>query len=147
MRYPFRGGYTLVEMLVALAVGMAVMQVAFASFFFIQKFVQKIDRLDAMNQVAQAAVLWTIGKPTKTVDFQRSNSIADAQLGVIGVPQDAAAKPFNPPIGVFLTPAKDRCTFTLRDWKRKKDLEMQGNFITYDYDRFLAVAVMPESMP
>lgn len=59
-----RRGFTLTEMLVATAVGMAVVQVAFTSFVFIHKYVRRIERIDATNQVAQAALLWSISKPT-----------------------------------------------------------------------------------
>lgn len=59
-----RRGFTLVELLVSLAVGMLVVQVAFISFFFIHKYIRRIERVDASNQTAQAAVLWAISRPT-----------------------------------------------------------------------------------
>lgn len=94
-------GYTLVEMLVALAVGMAVMQIAFASFFFIQKFVRQIERIDGLNQVAQATVLWSIGKPSLAAGFPLGE-----QISRVGVP-----KP--PAIGIVV--ANDRAQYLLRD--------------------------------
>jgi hypothetical protein len=118
-----RCGYTLTEMLVALGVGMVVMQIAFTSFFFIQKFVRRIDRVDGMNQVAQAAVLWSIGKPTKVANFPRGE-----QISRVGVPLDGAG-----PVGVVS--AGGRTTFTLRDY----------NVLQYQpikpYDTFLVVPV------
>lgn len=80
MNTPHRRGYTLTEMLVALGVGMVVMQIAFTSFFFIQKFVRKIDRVDGMNQVAQSAILWTIGKPGVVATYPVGPQVS--QIGV-----------------------------------------------------------------
>lgn len=117
-----RHGYTLIEMLIALGVGMVVMQIAFTSFFFIQKFVRRIDRVDGMNQVAQAAVLWSIGKPAKVADFPRGE-----QISRVGVPVGAG------PVGIVS--ASGRATFTLRDYN------MQQHQPTKPYDSFLVVPV------
>ena len=60
-----RSAFTLVELLVALAVGMLVIQIAFIAFFFIQKYIRRIERIDAWNLAVQSSVLWTISRPTK----------------------------------------------------------------------------------
>ncbi|MBN8527128.1 MAG: type II secretion system protein [Planctomycetes bacterium] len=104
-------GYTLVEMLVALAVGMAVMQIAFASFFFIQKFVRKIERVDGFNQVAQAAVLWSIGKPDKVAQFPLGE-----QISRVGVPVSGNVIPPDVPIQI----AVDWALYRLRDHEAYK---------------------------
>lgn len=64
MTYRSHRGFTLTEMLVATAVGMAVVQMAFTSFIFIQKYIRRIERISATNQVAQSALMWSISKPT-----------------------------------------------------------------------------------
>lgn len=122
-----RRGYTLVEMLVALGVGMVVMQIAFTSFFFIQKFVRRIDRVDGMNQVAQAAVLWSIGKPSKLVDFPRGT-----QISQVGTPTDADASPLS---GVEVDVINDRATFMIRDYQMKR------NYPSKDCDQLLVIPV------
>ncbi len=53
-----RKGFTLIELLVALGVGMVVIQMAFASFFVVQKYVNRIQRLGAASQTLQAAITW-----------------------------------------------------------------------------------------
>lgn len=53
-----RGGFTLAELLVALAVGLAVVQIAFASFFIVRKYVNRIQRLEAAANLLQTAVTW-----------------------------------------------------------------------------------------
>jgi hypothetical protein len=50
--------FTLTEMLTALAVGMFVLNIAFASFSFTQKFIRKTEVLGAKNDCAQALMLW-----------------------------------------------------------------------------------------
>ncbi len=51
-------GFTLVELLVSLAVGLVVVQIAFASFFIVRKYVNRIQRLEAATNILQAAVTW-----------------------------------------------------------------------------------------
>lgn len=51
-------GFTLTEMLTALAVGMFVLNIAFASFSFTQKFIRKTEVLGAKNDCAQALMMW-----------------------------------------------------------------------------------------
>jgi prepilin-type N-terminal cleavage/methylation domain-containing protein len=58
--------FTLTEMLVALAVGMLVVNIAFTSFFFTQKFIRKTEELGAKNDVAQAMMLWSLSGKTAT---------------------------------------------------------------------------------
>lgn len=58
-----RRGFTLVELLVAMAIGLVVVQIAFASFVVSAKFIQRIRRLDAANQALQAAFLSTLSQP------------------------------------------------------------------------------------
>lgn len=63
-------GFTLTEMLTALAVGMFVLNIAFASFFFTQKFIRKTEMLGAKNDCAQALMLWVqTGRAKAGVDF------------------------------------------------------------------------------
>lgn len=94
MNTPHRRGYTLTEMLVALGVGMVVMQIAFTSFFFIQKFVRKIDRVDGMNQVAQSAILWTIGKPGVVTTYPVDAQVSQIGVATGGIEDRAATKSF-----------------------------------------------------
>ncbi len=122
-----RRGYTLTEMLVALGVGMVVMQIAFTSFFFIQKFVRRIDRVDGMNQVAQAAVLWTIGKPSKATLYPRG-----AQISQVGVPLDADVSPAK---GVDPDTVNHRVTYMIRDY------QMKNIYPTRDCDNLLLLPV------
>ena len=58
IRPRFRSAFTLTELLVALAVGMVVVQIAFASFFIVRKYVNRIQRLEAATNLVQAAVTW-----------------------------------------------------------------------------------------
>jgi hypothetical protein len=53
-----KSGFTLTEMLTALAVGMFVLNIAFASFFFTQKFVRKTEALGSKNDVLKSRILW-----------------------------------------------------------------------------------------
>ena len=80
--------FTLVEMLVATAVGMLVVQIAFTSFFFIQKYVRRIERIEATNQVAQTALLWSISKPTKltAADYPSGSGLVN-QIGCVSATQ------------------------------------------------------------
>lgn len=55
-----RKAFTLTEMLTALAVGMFVLNIAFASFFFTQKFIRKTEMIGAKNDCAQALIMWTM---------------------------------------------------------------------------------------
>lgn len=58
LRTSSRSAFTLTEMLIALAVGLVIIQIAFASFFMVQKYVNRIQRLEAATQTLQAAVIW-----------------------------------------------------------------------------------------
>jgi hypothetical protein len=55
-----RKGFTLTEMLVALAVGMFILNIAFASFFFTQKFIRKTEFIGAKNDCTQSLMLWML---------------------------------------------------------------------------------------
>lgn len=83
-----RSAFTLVELLVALAVGMLVIQIAFIAFFFIQKYIRRIERIDAMNLVAQSAVLWTISRPDKVDQYPWGPQ--SRNIGVAGFPTPSA---------------------------------------------------------
>jgi hypothetical protein len=85
-----RSAFTLVELLVALAVGMLVIQIAFIAFFFIQKYIRRIERIDAMNLVAQSAVLWTITRPTKVGEYPQGAQ--SRNIGVLTNPVPHASK-------------------------------------------------------
>lgn len=60
-----RNAFTMTEMLVALAVGMFILNIAFSSFFFTQKFIRKTEMLGAKNDCAQALILWTLSGRTQ----------------------------------------------------------------------------------
>jgi len=57
---PRTSGFTLTELLVALAIGMMVVQVAFSSFIMVQKFINRIQRMEAASKVLQGAIIWYI---------------------------------------------------------------------------------------
>jgi prepilin-type N-terminal cleavage/methylation domain-containing protein len=55
---PRRSGFTLVEILVAMGIGLVIIQIAFASFVIVQKYVNRIQRLDAANKMLQSVIVW-----------------------------------------------------------------------------------------
>lgn len=80
-------GFTLTEMLVALAVGMFILNIAFASFFFTQKFMRKIEVITAKNNCAQSMIAWSLTGKTaafpSTIALFRGvhGEISDTQAG------------------------------------------------------------------
>jgi hypothetical protein len=57
-----RAGFSMIELVVAMGVGLFVINVAVGSFFFNQKMIHRIETIGAKNEVAQDAVLWAMNK-------------------------------------------------------------------------------------
>jgi prepilin-type N-terminal cleavage/methylation domain-containing protein len=74
-----RRAFTLIEMLMALGVGMLVVNVAFAAFVVDQKLIRRIETISAEDSVARSMVLWSLTRPT-----QGTNYPAGAQCRQIG---------------------------------------------------------------
>jgi prepilin-type N-terminal cleavage/methylation domain-containing protein len=78
-----RCAYTLIEILLAMAIGLMVLNAAFVAFVNTGKFFHRIETISAKNDVAQSAIVWSIAKssldgyPTNTGQFRR--------IGVTGI--------------------------------------------------------------
>ena len=64
-----RSGFTLCEVLMALIVGMLVVNLAFAAFVVDQKLIRKIETLGAEDAVARSMVLWALTRPSQGANY------------------------------------------------------------------------------
>jgi prepilin-type N-terminal cleavage/methylation domain-containing protein len=65
-------GFTPIELLMAMAIGLVISNIAMVSFIATQKYIYRMETLAAKNDAAQSMILWCLSKPTKEVDFPTS---------------------------------------------------------------------------
>ena len=62
-----RTGFTLIEVMIAMTVGLFVTTLAFTSFMIDAKLVHKIEVLGAKGEAIESTVMWAMAKPTSVV--------------------------------------------------------------------------------
>lgn len=113
----WRRGFTLVEAVVSIGVGMLVLSIATASFAISRKALATIDALGARTAALQSAALWTLNRPLRPDAYP-----SGPQLRQIGTATWTYTSP-APPVGQeeyhlvtlrsFAVPAQDIDTFYL----------------------------------
>ena len=71
-----KSGFTLVELLVALGVGMYLVSLAFVSLTFISKAIKRNEMLVARNDAAQQMLLWSLANRTNPLSNQPNKTNA-----------------------------------------------------------------------
>lgn len=63
MTRPYRRAFTLIELMIALAIGLLVSALATAAFAATQRFVQRVETVGARTEAVQSMILWCLAKP------------------------------------------------------------------------------------
>lgn len=80
-----RTAFTLTELLIALGVGMIVLNAAFVVFLNTGKFFKRIESVGTKDMVAQSAILWVITKDSSGSQFATDYPVNERQMRKVGV--------------------------------------------------------------
>lgn len=105
-------GFTLVELLIAMTLGLFVSSVATSAFYYTRKAVLTAETVAAKNNVTQSMLLWVMDKKP-AADFPRD----DQSRGVSGIILEVANGAYGKPVFHLLVvdPAKKKDPISTRD--------------------------------
>lgn len=83
--------FTLTELLMAMAIGLVISNIALASFVATQKYVKRVEALGAQSDAAQSMMLWCMSKPGNETGYPTGRQFRQMGGAVTAYMTDYAA--------------------------------------------------------